>query len=215
MLFESLISLVKVQGGFDVDDATAGGWVNEVHKEVVAAAQWMQAEESLGTTVAGQAEYDLAANIVDVVAISIDPGDGSGPGEWKLVGQREIWDLRGSRLWLRGSGGVFAPWFTSAAGKQIALYPAPSQSGLQIMALAALIPPDLTTGSTPVIPEDMHSKLADGAVSLGLLRIEERPDLAQTFEDRKDAMITQLMRRKNSRIGSEPTRIKMQFVDFL
>lgn len=214
MLFEQLIADVKSQGGFDVDDATIGALIQEVHKEVVAAAKWLEAIEPLGTTAAGVPSYALAANIVDVASVNVDPGDGTGPGDWKRVGVREIWDLQGGRAFLRGSGGVFAPYFGSDGAKQITLYPAPTVASLAITGLVALIPPDLTAGASPVIPEDMHGRLKDGVISLGLMRFENRNDLAATFEQRKDAMTQELMRRRNSRIGSEPTRMLVENYDF-
>jgi hypothetical protein len=209
-----IVADVKAQGGFDVDDATIYGLLNEVHKEVVGAAKWLEAIESLGATVAGVATYDLADSIVDVASINIDPGDGTGPGDWRRVGVREIWDLQGGRSFLRGAGGVFSPYFKADGTKQLALYPVPTLAGLAITGLVALIPSDLVAGQSPVIPEDMHARLKDGVISLGLMRLENRNDLAASFEQRKDAMAGELARRKNSRVGSEPTRMLVEGYDF-
>jgi hypothetical protein len=211
---DSIVADVKSQGGFDIDDATIYGLYNEVHKEVVAAAKWFEAIESLGTTVVGQIAYDLAANIVDVASINIDPGDGTGPGDWDKKSVRDIWDLQGGRKFLIGPGGVFSPWFKADGTKQLAIFPVPVTAGLAITGLVALIPPDQVAGQSPLIPEDMHGRLKDGVIELGLMRFENRTDLAVPFGQRKDAMAGELARRKNSRIGSEPERIQIEFVDY-
>ncbi len=98
---------------------------------------------------------------------------------------------------------MFGPAWTSAGVAQIELYPVPEESGLTIIALAASLPPDLTDTdtTTPIIPVDFHRALVEGAVADGLRLIDERIQEAQAFEDRFDAAIEQLRRRKNSRVG--------------
>jgi hypothetical protein len=214
MLFEAIVAGVKSEGGLDVSDAIAGGWVNEAYKEVVADSKWMMAVESLATTVAAQAAYTLPENIADVVAVTIDTGDGSGPGDWQPKALTDLWALKRGARRLRGSGGVFASTATSAGVKQVELYPAPTTTGLNITALVALIPNDLVNGDSPAIPVDMHGRLKDAAIALGMLRNENRPDLAAGFEARKTELVGKLQRRANSRMGSEPTRIQIEGVDF-
>jgi hypothetical protein len=46
------------------------------------------------------------------------------------------------------------------------------------------------------------------------MRIDERPDSAALFQQRFSEMVQELRRRKNSRIGSEPGRVQIEFVDF-
>jgi hypothetical protein len=217
VLFEDIVSAVVGQGGFDtsaadVSTSTVQGWVNEVYKEVVAESQWLMALQTLATTVAGQNAYDLPETVADVRSLTI--ADSDGPGDWQPKSLEDIWGLQRGRLGLVGSGGVFALSATSSGTKQIVLFPAPTVSGTAIQALVALIPGDMVNGNTPAIPADMHGRLIDGAIALGLLRLENRPDLAQGLEQRKDAMKAMLGRRKNSRLGSTPTRIAVEKYDF-
>jgi hypothetical protein len=85
---------------------------------------------------------------------------------------------------------------------------------VEITALAAMVPAEMTSGMSPVIPEDMHGDLLDGAIALGLLRMDERADSAATFEARFERMVEKLRRRKNSRVGSRVSRMKLYGYDW-
>jgi hypothetical protein len=218
VLFEDIVSAVSVQGGFDsaavdVSSTVVGSLVNEAYKEVVAETRWMMAVETLATTVAGTAAYDLPENVADVQAITI-PNSTGDPGEWQPKTLTDLWGLKRGTLRLRGSGGVFAATAKADGTKQFELYPVPTQSGLVVTGLVALIPTDMVNGVSPAIPVDMHGKLVDAAIGLVMQRVENRPDLAAPFEQRKETLKALLMARKNSRMGSEPTRMMLEGYDF-
>lgn len=192
--------------------AMRGGWANEVHRKAVAESQWQMESLSLGVTVVGVAELDVPERVVDVVGIYLD--DGSGPAHYSRISTTELWELKGGRRGLRGEGGVFAPAFGSAGERRVELYPAPVQAGVEVVALAAVVPATMVSGMSPVIPEDMHGDLKDGAIALGLLRVDERPDSAALFEQRFQTMVAKLRRRKNSRIGSGTARMRVKGHDW-
>lgn len=208
MTFDELVEKVLRQGGFDVTSSVAGGWVNEVHRKAVAESQWEMRSLSLGVTVVDQAEYDIPDRVVDIVGIFLLGDDGS-PGDWQRISTTEMWDVRAGRLQVSGSGGVFAPAFGDNDEKRVELWPPPEDAGVEITALAAMVPAELTSGMSPVIPEDMHGDLLDGAIALGLLRMDERADSAAAFEARFERMVEKLRRRKNSRVGSRVSRMKV------
>lgn len=210
MTFDEIVTGVLEQGGFPVASSEAGGWVNEIHKRVVAKALWLEEETSLGNTVVDQAAYDVPANAVDVAELWLESDDT--PGEWTRVSPRDLRSVRRGIRHIRGDGGIFAPKFTSSGGTQIELYPAPTVAGVPIMVTTAAIPATLTSGMSPVIPEDMHGDLMDGAIALGLMRRDERD--ASVLTAKVDRMVVDLMRRKNSRIGSGPSRIAVSGYDF-
>lgn len=218
MLFEDIVTAVQVQGGFDssaadVSTAVVQGWINEVYREVVAESRWMTAVETLATTVAGTAAYDLPDSVVDVLQLALADSSGS-PGDWQPVGLEDLWALQRGDLALRGCGGVFAQTAKADSTKQIQLFPVPTVGGALITAMVALVPSDLVNGVTPAIPADLHGRLIDAAIGLALLRIEKRPDLAQPLDARKQEMKDLLVRRRNSRAGSGSTRIRVQGYDF-
>lgn len=213
MTFDELVAGVLDQGGFDVADSVAGGWVNEVHKSAVAEAEWQQQRLSLGVTVADQAQYDIPGGAAEIVGLYLADDRGN-PGRWQRITTTQMWDLQAGRQQRRGSGGVFCPQFGSAGEKRIELYPAPVTDGVEIVSLAAMVPATMTSGMSPVIPEDFHGDLMDGAIALGLLRIDERADSAAVFEAKKDRMVARLKRRKNKRLGSRDPRLKLRGHDW-
>lgn len=220
MLFEAIVSGVKSQGGFDVDDAMVGGWVNEMHRTAVASSKWLMQTYLLGPTVAGQAAYVLPASIVEVDGLFIEGPEGV--AEYSRVGTVDLWDLKAGNASLEGRGaGVFAPNFAAAgtvlAGgtKQIELYPAPDATGLNISVLAAMEPADLVTGDSPIIPLDLHGDLLDGAISLGMGRIDERLDSAAVYGQKFAAMVAELTRRATRRVGSGPQRLRLYGADWV
>jgi hypothetical protein len=204
--FDEIVTGVLQQGGFSVTTAEAGGWVNEVHKRAVAESQYVKREYSIGNTVVDQAAYDLPAVVIDLAKLYLAAEN---TGRWERVSIDDMWELRAGRASLSGSGGVFAPKFKTDDTPQVELYPPPETAGIAIMVLAAVAPVTMTTGMSPVIPEDMHGDLLDGAIALGLLRRDERSDAAAAFEAKVERMIAKLTRRKNSRIGSGPSRIRV------
>jgi hypothetical protein len=216
--FDTIVGKVVAEGGFDttsadVSTATVQGWVNEVYKSAVAESQWLMAQVTLASTVASQALYDLADNIADIRSLYLadDSGD---PGDWSARSVEDLWGLQRGSLALSGSGGVFAITADASGAKKVQLWPVPTATGAPITALVALIPADLASGDTPAIPADTHGKLVDAAIGLGLFRVENRSDLSAAFEQRRDVLVQQLQRRKNSRAGSTPTRIQVENYDF-
>jgi hypothetical protein len=213
--YDELVSGVLEQGGFDVSTAVAGGWVNEVHAKAVAESEWQQQSLPLGVTAIGVAQYAIPDAVVDIVGITLNDGSGVGqPSDWQRVSATELWDVQAGRRSLVGSGGVFAPAFSAVGEKRVELYPVPITAGVAIMALAAMAPAPMSSGMSPVIPSDMHGDLMDGAIALGLLRMDERADSAASFDARFREMVGKLRRRKNSRVGSRVSRIRVAGYDW-
>lgn len=213
MTFDELVEGVMAQGGF-TNAAMAGGWVNEVHRKAVSESQWLMQELALGSTVVDQTDYDIPANAVDIVGLYLLDTQTGLPLDWQRISTTEMWDVKGKRQGIRGTGGVFSPKFGESGEKRIELYPAPLVADVAITALAAMSPATMSSGMSPVIPEDMHGDLMDGAIALGLLRIDERPDSAALFDAKFGRMVTLLSRRKNSRVGSRTTRIRVSGHDW-
>lgn len=213
MTYDELVAAVGSEGGFDVSEAVRGGWINEVHRKAVAESQWMMRTLELGPTVADTATYALPDDVVDLVGLFLQDATDD-PTAWQRVSTEMLWSLKAGTSWVTGSGGVFGPTFDDDGTEQVELYPAPTTSGVTITSLAAMVPPLMVAGSSPVIPEDFHGALKDGAIALGLLRIDERPDSAALFEARFQAMVVDLKRRKKSRVGSGTARMRVRGHDW-
>lgn len=213
MTFDDIVAVVLSQGGFDVGSAVAGGWVNEKHREAVARSEWLMETVTIGPTVAGVATYDLPANVAHIRGLYLTDAVG-GPGDWQHVTTNELWDVKAGRAFLRGSGGVFCADYGSAGEKRIELFPAPDVAGLSIVMLAAVIPPTLISGGSPVIPEDMHGALIDGSIAVGLLRMDERADSASVFIASFERMVRELGARKVKRVSGGRARARFAGYDF-
>lgn len=201
----------KTLGGFDLADAKADEILNDRYRVLVARARWRLATIDLGATVTGQVAYALPDEVVDLEQLSV----GSIP--YTRVGYRTLAEVRaGLRGVIRLSGeGLFAPAFGSDGTDQIELYPAPSEDGAEITGLAALEPATLVAdGDTPAIPVDLHDRIVDGAVAVGLALMDERLPEADRFEGRFEDGVTQLARRKNSRVGGGVVRIQVKGYDW-
>jgi hypothetical protein len=206
----ALMAKVTGEGGFDtsaadVTPATVLGWINEQYRAMVAAAEWLRGDVTLGPSVAGQGRYSLPDAVVQVSRIAVNGGN-----RWKRVDEEELYDLSqgASRLYgdVVGVYAEVADLSVTPAVQKIELWPAPSSSGLTISALCSQLPPDLTAPavnagaeSTPLVPVDVHEHLADGAIGLGFMRVLSRADLATPFLQKYQAGTAMLVKRRRSR----------------
>lgn len=213
MDFDELVDGVLQEGGFDVSRGVAGGWLNEMQKTAVADSEWLKTKLQLATTSPGQAEYDIPGNVAQIMDLYLAGASGA-PGDWQRVSTTQMWEIQGGRQALRGMGGVFAPTFGSVGEQRIELYPAPVEGGVPIVALVALIPPSMDSGNVPVIPEDMHGDLKDGAIALGLLRIDERADSAASYEAKFQRMKQNLAKRAVKRVSGGASRMRVAGYDW-
>lgn len=213
MTFDEIVDAVLAQGGFDVARSMAGGWVNEKHREAVAQAQWMQQEVSLGVTVVGDSDYLVPENVVEIEGLYLLDDMGQ-PGHWTRASTAELWALKAGRSSVSGSGGVYSPKYGTAGEKLVELYPAPETAGVSIITLASVVPEPMVTGASPVIPVDMHGDLVEGAIGLGLLRMDERGDMAAVYEAKFRAMVQRLARRRIARVGGGASRVRVAGYDF-
>jgi hypothetical protein len=205
MLASQLVAKVVTEGGFDTaaSDTTSDtvlSWINEMYREMVVSAEWLRSERQLGVTVVGQDLYDLADDVIRISKVAVN-GDSS----WKIVAAEELLDLKWQgdvALW--SAPGVVAQVYDEVTGKQkLQLWPAPQAAGYAIQALASILPAPLTTTPTdtpPLLPVDVHEAIADGAIGLGRLRIDERDDLAEPYLQKFQAAVGKLVKRRRSRI---------------
>jgi hypothetical protein len=195
----SIISAAKTQGKFDLLDADMLVLLNERHKEMVVQAKALLAVQTIGTTVAGQGTYPLPATVADVGTVYV------GTTLYTRVGATDMVEAHAGVLGVTGS--VVAPSYDAAGGPGFELYPAPDTTGEAVSAVVALSPPDLTLSDTPVPPDDLHTFLVDGLMSLAYLRNEGRADLSAPHEQRFNRGVELYAARKNSRVGSGPTQM--------
>jgi len=68
--------------------------------------------------------------------------------------------------------------------------------------------PDNRSGSPP-FPTDLHNALADGAIGMGMARLDERFDSAAYFDARFSDATQRLRRRRHGRVGKGGTPIRL------
>lgn len=193
---------------FDVTTSTAQGYVQEAYRRAVVDAKWFTETAALGSTVAGQAAYSLPVGLIQLDSLFVDGT------EFGRVGEFDIPDLLSGDEFLSSSMGVYAQTSSAAGVDQVQLYPAPTSSGLAITGKGEFVPADLVTGSgagsSPVFPLDLHPVVLDGAIALGYLRSDERPDMAGVHEQRFQEGVQKLRARKIARVGGRgPFRIRV------
>lgn len=206
MTFDDVVDRLTSQ--FDVTQVQAVAYVNERLDEMVASAEWLMVTKSLGTTVAGQTNYALAADLVDLAAVKIVDGDDT--NLYYGVSLDDLWRADAGDLTASG----FAIDYQADGDPDIRLSPAPETAGLTITGLYAQLPGTLTYGSGSVlpIPRDVHKPLLAGARA-DCYDEEGRQDLAAKDEQLFQTGIGKLNRRKNSR-GDSIAPQRMAVVSF-
>lgn len=207
MTLDEIVAAVQEQ--HDATASQAERWTNERHRRMVAESMWRAIEKPIAATVAGQARYPIEDDLVDLRALKV------GDGQYGLASQEQLWALKDPSMPARLTGnGVFAPAFDGTGGAYVELYPVPDVAGTAITGLMAYEPAALAGSDSPIIPVDLHSALLDGVNAEAYVQLDGRWELATPHEQRYEAGIEKLRRRKNSRIGSGPVQAQVQGYHF-
>lgn len=204
LTFSDLIARVRNAVG-DCTEAEAKGWLNDRYRQMVARSRFRMTQTTLGTTNAGQSDYAISADIVDLESLMV------GGSVYNSDNPSTLWNLKAgkSRLYSHVAG-IFVSDPSSTGPSQIELYPAPSTSGVDITGLVALQPSDLVDGTDePIIPADYREALADGATAIGLAQKDEKLQEADRYETRFWDAVEKLRVKAIGRIGSGPARIRI------
>lgn len=209
MTFAEMVTAVTVEGGVDTTTGQVTAdqvkdRINARYRQMVATARYRMAQITIGPTVAGQAEYALEDDIVHVDGILV------GALPYRRQSQTTLWRLRAGDARLSGRGGIFAPDFAGDGARQVELYPAPTDAGIVITALAALQPVALSgDNDEPIVPLDYQDAIVEGAIADFLTRLDERPDLAGVFEQKFTDKTEFLKRLQKSQLQSGPSQIQV------
>ena len=207
---QGLIDQVKSEAQFDVTDPQALTWLDRRHKKMVVRARAYRKSESIGPTVANTRDYALPSDLVEVLEVTVNG---------LPYGRATHTDLSyGAQGWLMldGVGGVIASEETASGDAEIALYPTPTENGLEVLVRGVFRPSDLVVGSDSTIrvPDEFLDSLVSGAIATGLERQEYRPDLASGFEQDYEAACEEWRRQIRRRYrGAGPTPIRIQGVN--
>lgn len=186
----------EVQAQIDVPGDQAYAWLLDRARVMNAEAAWLLTEAPL-VGVNGQIEYPLPDDLVRTEAVAVN----GYPYARSTLSQLDV--AKASRSPRR----IYADGVDSTGSSLISVFPAPS-TGADITLRYLRDVPDDITGSPP-FPDDLHEPLVDGAIAVGLARMDERFDSAGYFDARFVDAIARLRRRRNSHIGRGGTPIRI------
>jgi hypothetical protein len=201
---------VIAQGGFDPSSSNTSrpvviSWLSLKQQEMVSRSRWLQEDLLIGLTVAGQSEYALDASVVEVFELDV------GGTVYERIGQRRLRRLKQGLLGIRVVG-VFAPDYSSSGAVQVEVFPAPSNTGDEIRAWAALAAPELSSSNESAafsVPTEFVEGIIDGAIGLGMLRVTQNPYVADSYDQSFQAKTEELRRRLNSRLSGGATTVQV------
>lgn len=214
MLLGEAITAVRTEGGFDVSSTNSStdvitGWIWQAVNAALGESKWRKQSRELGPTVADQAQYLLPDEVVDVASVRVNGGR-----PWALASSLEdVWQVQAGDGYVRNAPGVFFANFEADTDSVVELWPVPTEAGLSIEAIAAILYADTAgadTTTTLPLPQDLVRPIAvNGAVAIGLALLENRHGDAREHQGKADAATATLKRRANSRVGSGPSMMRI------
>jgi hypothetical protein len=127
MLVNAIIDAIVTEGGFDpsssaVPRATILGWLQAIYDDALAETHWRRVTKELGPTVAGQQEYAVTAEVLQVKSLRVN-----GSRTWLRITTEEMFELEGGNGAWKGAPGVFSPNFEADADTAVELAGIPPQ----------------------------------------------------------------------------------------
>lgn len=168
---------------YDVGETRALAVLNERLGDMVARSTALRAVVTLGTTVADQASYALAANVVQILKAEAQYTDGTVEYEGNVTLQ-DLWDVAAGDSVITGAViAIEADGDSTMTTDNFRVYPAPTEADIAITGLVALRPATLTYGASSAlpIPVDHHARLLAGCKAT-LADEEDRQDQAAKWE---------------------------------
>ena len=187
--------IVEVRNQVDVDPLQAYTWLLDRARVMNAESSWNLFETSF--TSDSSRAYPLPNDCVWVEAVIVN---GQPFQRSTLHAMDERWSSTGS--WL----GIYAYYVGPDGLPCLQLHPPPAIATVQVRYVA-----DVTDSqsASPPFPPDFDQYLVDGAIGMGLARMDERFDSAQYFEARFNDAINRLRRRRHGRVGRGPIAIRV------
>jgi hypothetical protein len=186
----------EVQAQIDVPADQAYAWLLDRARVMNAEAAWLLAEvPMIGVT--GQIEYTLPDDLVRTEAVAVN----GYPYARSTLSQLDV------AKQVRSPRRIYADGVDAEGSSLISVFPAPSSGADITLRYLRDVPDDITGG--PPFPGDLHQPLVDGAIAVGLARMDERFDSAGYFDAKVADAIARLRRRRNSHIGRGGTPIRI------
>jgi hypothetical protein len=188
--------IAEVQAQIDVDLTQAYAWLLDRARVMNAEAAWLLAEAPL-IGVDGQVEYPLPDDLVRTEAVAVN----GYPYARSTLSQLDV------AKQVSSTQPIYADGVDATGSSLISIWPAPT-TGADITLRYLRDVADDQNGSPP-FPDDLHQPLAEGAIAVGLARMDERFDSAGYFDARFTDGVQRLRKRRNTHIGRGGTPIRI------
>jgi hypothetical protein len=195
MTYADLIAAVRAQ--IDVSDDQAYEWILDRARVLNAETDWLVEQTSWGATDPGADTYPLPDGLVKVEAITV----GTLPFKRSTPGGVDVARDTNQR------SPVYAESWDAAGAHYLQLWPPPSAPAIVVMRFLSDVPDN--RGGSPPFPTDLQGVLADGAIAVGLARMDERFDSAGYFDAKFADGIQRLKRRRHGHVGRGGTPIRL------
>lgn len=199
---QQIVTAVVNRYGFDITEDEALDLLNERHRTMCVRAELLIPRRTVGTTVAGEADYTLTSLVADVKEVILD----GTPIDFAPEFITDAYDLLGTGGYTYWS---FHP--KASGGANLHLTPAPSEDGLLLEARVVERPEDLALTQEPLVPQEYHRALREGVAASLMAEDAEQAAVADRLEARFDNACEELRRqlRRGRRAG--PARIRLEW----
>lgn len=190
--------IVAVRAQIDCTDDEAYGWLLDRARVMNAESDWLLDTLALAST-AADSSYPLPPDTLKVEAVTI----GGYPYRRSTLAQLDVAKASSSSRCIYADTTDLLDGFPA-----IEIWPPIGVNGTPVDVRRLQDVPDNRAGSPP-FPADLHNALADGAIGIGLARLDERFDSAGYFDARFADATQRLRRRRHSRVGRGGTPIRL------
>jgi hypothetical protein len=196
MTWEDLI--IEVRAQVDVDPGQAYAWLLDRARVMNAEAAWRLLETTFEVT-GDVTEYELPDDAVRVEALVL----GDRPFRRSTLSALDYARAQ------HGTTPIYADGVDNTGTSLLQIWP-PAQGTMTLRYLGdvpEVVDDDFTT--EPPFPADVQQALADGAIGIGLARMDERFDSAGWFDARFVDGVQRLKRRRHGHVGRGGTPIRL------
>jgi hypothetical protein len=189
--------IAEVRAQIDVEDDQALDWLLDRARVMNAASGWLLREATIPVTTAA-VEYALPQDCVRTEALTLGG----------LVFQRSTLGSMDQARAAASPRAIYSDGVDAQGASLIAIWP-PSSGDLILRYLADVPAPATPASESPPFPADVHGGLSDGAIGIGLARMDERFDSASYFDARFTDATGRLKLRRHGHMGRGGTPIRI------
>lgn len=191
--------IVEVRAQIDVSDDQAYAWLLDRARVWNAEASWLLTSTAFPAD--GSRYYDLPGDCVWIEAVLL------GPKPYQRSTFPAL-DARYAGSWGSGFCGVYAEGANANGDLVLQIHPDSSDPAAVLnLRYVADVPDD--RDQSPPFPVDFDEALVEGAIAIGLARMDERFDSANYFDERFRNGGDRLKRRRHGVIGRGATAIRV------